>query len=340
MRILVTGGTGFVGARSVAELVRAGHEVRLLVRSPERITPALKPFGIESIDRVVGDIRDVESIDRALRGQEAVLHAAAMFSYDVRQGKRIRETNAAGARNILGAAARRGLDPIVHVSSIVALISDDTRWISGDGPVGNPRGPYAQSKADSERVARELQASGAPIVITYPGLVLGPDPHFGEAGQLLAGILKGQLRIAPAGGGFMVDVGDVARVHAAVMAGGKVSRRYIVPGEYRSTPELVGLLGQITGRRLRVTPAPAFVLLPLGRMADLAQRVLPFRMPVGYEMIWSATRAVRADDGPAREELGVVPGPQRDVLVATIRLLLEQGRITPTQAGAVAAMDP
>jgi dihydroflavonol-4-reductase len=337
MRILVTGGTGFVGARSVAELVRAGHDVRLLVRSPEKIASALKPFGIDEIDHVAGDIRDSESVERALRGQEAVLHAAAMFSYDVRQGARIRETNAEGARNVLGTAARLGLNPIVHVSSTVSLISRKNGRISGDTPVGNPRGAYARSKADSERIARELQNAGAPVAITYPGLVLGPDPHFGEASQLVASVLKGQMRIAPAGGGFMVDVGDVARVHAAVIEGRKAPRRFIVPGEYLSTPDLVDTLRNITGRRIKVTPAPAFVLLPLGRLADLAQRILPFRMPVGYEVIWAATRGVRADDKPAREKLGVVPGPLRDALVATIRLLVEQGRITPAQAGAVAA---
>jgi uncharacterized protein YbjT (DUF2867 family) len=62
MRVLVTGGTGFVGSHTVAAAVRAGHDVRLLVRRPERVDPALAPFGIHAADIVTGDVLDAGSV--------------------------------------------------------------------------------------------------------------------------------------------------------------------------------------------------------------------------------------------------------------------------------------
>ena len=75
MRVLVTGGTGFVGSHTVAALIENGHDVRLLVRSPDRIAPALEPLGVGKVDSIVGDITDANAGERAMKGCEAVRHA-------------------------------------------------------------------------------------------------------------------------------------------------------------------------------------------------------------------------------------------------------------------------
>src|SRR5437879_13216479 len=77
MRVLLTGGTGYVGSHAAAALVRSGHEVRLLVRSPDRVATSLGPLGVSVPDVAVGDITDVGSIDAALAGCDAVVHAAS-----------------------------------------------------------------------------------------------------------------------------------------------------------------------------------------------------------------------------------------------------------------------
>jgi dihydroflavonol-4-reductase len=77
MRVLVTGGTGFVGRHTVAALVGHGHRVRLLVRAPERIAPALDPLGITQVEVVVGDVTNPAAVQQAMGGCDAVVHAAS-----------------------------------------------------------------------------------------------------------------------------------------------------------------------------------------------------------------------------------------------------------------------
>ena len=122
MKVMVTGGTGFVGSHTVAELVRAGHDVKLLVRDPSRVRKALEPLGVGEVESVIGDVTDKESVERALDDCDAVIHCASVYSLDPRAADVIKKTNVAGTDLVIGAAHKRGLDPIVHVSSIVALI--------------------------------------------------------------------------------------------------------------------------------------------------------------------------------------------------------------------------
>jgi dihydroflavonol-4-reductase len=124
---------------------------------------------------------------------EAVVHAGSVFSLDSRDARRIRQVNARGTDLVLGVAHRAGLDPIVYVSSIAALLQPNGQTLTPDSPIGRPPGPYLGAKADAERVARRYQEAGAPVVITYPGGCLGPhDPYLGHQLRQARNILKGR----------------------------------------------------------------------------------------------------------------------------------------------------
>ena len=168
MRVLVTGGTGFVGSHTVAALVEGGHQVRLLVRNPRRVTAALTPLGLQgaNLDTMVGDVTDPAAVDQAVRDCEAVVHAGSVYSLDSRDARRIRQVNVRSTDLVLGTAHRAGLDPIVYVSSTGALLQPNGQTLTPDSPVGRPPGPYFGSKAEAERVARRYQEAGAPVVIT------------------------------------------------------------------------------------------------------------------------------------------------------------------------------
>lgn len=334
MRVLVTGGTGFVGSHTVAALLSAGHEIRLLVRKPERIRAALEPLGIsEPIDYVVGDVTDPESMKRAVQGCQAVLHAAAVYNLDSRAAKVTKDTNAPGTRVVLEAAVAHGCDPVVYVSTTLALLRRGVT-ATPDSPLSTVRGGYIASKADAERVARNLQDEGAPVTIVQPGGVVGAnDPHLSGEMRRLRDVLKGRYPFFPSGGYHIVDVRSVARTHAAVMTPGGGPRRYIVPGHRLDGRTLFGTLRAVTGRRLPYLTQPAAVMLPVTWAASAAQRILPFRVPAEYEAALVLYNNTACDDSRAREELGIHPPPLVETFRDAVRWLYQAGHISNRQAG-------
>jgi nucleoside-diphosphate-sugar epimerase len=338
MFVLVTGGTGYVGSNAIVALVAAGHRVRVLARSPERVAPALAPLGVDRVESTIGDVTDPGAVELALEGCDAVLHAASVFSMDARMADEMRAVNVRGTDLVLGIAQRLGLDPIVHVSSELALLPpSEGQVLTANSPVRQPNWPYSRSKADSELVAREYQARGAPVVSVMPAAVWGPhDPHMGEGATLAANVLKNRYPIVMRGGMQIADVRDVAAVLAAVMEPGRGPRSHMVAGRYISLPDLIRALADLTGRRLRFVTFPRWFLAAFGRAADVAQRRLNTPLPWQGEAIWVMNCAGRCDDSTTRDEFGLEPRPLSETFADTVRWLLETGRITPREAGRLA----
>ena len=311
MRILVTGGTGFVGAHSVKALLDAGHEVKLMVRDPARIAPALEPLGItDPLEYAVADVTDGAAVAAALEDCDAVLHAASVYTMDSRRNREIRDTNLAGAQAVLGKAVELGLDPIVHVSSVVALIPPATPVLNEESEPGAKGPPYAASKQAQERYARELQAQGAPVVITYPGSVWGPhDPYDGESTRLARDFVRGQIPFRPRAGLPFVDVRDVAAAHARLFEPGKGPRRYILGGTYLTIPELAMLVDKVSEKRHRGMAIPTALAHSAGLFMSATQRITPFRLPLDSTSTWVLRQNARADNSRAQSELGVTLRP-------------------------------
>jgi nucleoside-diphosphate-sugar epimerase len=327
-----------VGSHAIAALARAGHGIRVLARSPDRVPAALTPLGVGQVETVRGDVTDPVAVERALVGADAVLHAASVFSMDARRGDEMRSVNVRGTDIVLGAAHRLGLDPIVYVSSELALLPPaEGEVLTPDSPVKQPSWPYCRSKADSELVARRYQEQGAPVVSVMPAGVWGPhDPHFGEGVTRATNVLKNRYPIVMRGGMHIADVRDVAAVLAAVMIQGQGPRSYLVAGHYISFPDLIRTLADLSGRRIRFAIFPAWFLAAFGRMADFVQRRVSTRLPWDAEGIWVLNCAARCDDSKTRSELGLEPRPLRETLADTVRWLIEVGRVSPREAGRLA----
>jgi dihydroflavonol-4-reductase len=338
LRVLVTGGTGYVGAHSIAALARAGHRIRVLARAPERIPAALEPLGVDRVEATIGDVTEPAAVERALEGCDAVLHAASVFSMDARKADAINAVNVRGTDIVLGAAHRLGLDPIVYVSSEVALLPPAPgEVLTPDSPVKRPPGPYCRSKADAELVARKYQALGAPVVSVMPAAVWGPhDPHLGEGATMATNVLRNLYPVVMPGGMHIADVRDVAAVLAAVMQPDRGPRSYMVTGHYVTMPDIIRTLGELSGGRLRFVILPAWSLAAFGRMADLVQRRLRTRLPWSGESIWIMNCNARCDDSRTWKEFQLEPRPLRETFVDTVRWLVETGHLSRRQAGRLA----
>lgn len=336
MRVLVTGGTGFVGAHAVAALRARGHAVRLLARDPARVRPALAPVGVEAaaVETARGDVLDPDAVTQALSGCDAVLHAAAVFTYDARRVEALRATNTRATELVLGAAHRLRLDPVVHVSSYAALLPPSGPVLGPDEALKTPAAAYPASKAASERVARALQAAGAPVTIVQPGSVWGPhDPHFGESARLAVSLLRGLVPVRPRGGLPLVDVRDLAQTVSAAVEAGRGPRRYLVGGRFVTLRALASGLSELTGRPIRGVDVPAGVLLPGLRALDRLQRRAPLRLPAHFGGAWVLAAGAPTDDRRAEAELGFRPRPLAETLADTLRSLVRAGRLPARLAG-------
>ena len=318
-------------------LVDAGHEVRLLVRAPERIAPALAPLGVNAVDHVVGDATDAGAVGRALDGCDAVLHAANVYKLDSRAAREMLHVNPRSTQIVLRTALERGLDPIVHVSTCAALVPTDRLVLDRDASLGSPPGAYSRSKVAAERIARDLQAEGAPVVITWPGGVIGPhDPRGSDFVTTARDVIRGLIPMHPPGATPCVDVRDVAAVHAALFEPGRGPRRYIAAADVVSIDDLAAVARRVTGRRIPGVPIPAAMGLASGRAADALQRMLPVRLPINFEGPWLVANGRPVDPSATIAELGVSFRPLEESIADTYRWLWQAGLISRRQAGRLA----
>ncbi|MFT4201033.1 NAD-dependent epimerase/dehydratase family protein [Gordonia sp. (in: high G+C Gram-positive bacteria)] len=317
---MITGATGFVGGWTARALAERGHDLRFLVRNPDKLHRATTALGIDG-DVVVGDITDAATVRRALDGCEAVVHTAAEVALqgaDEAAERALVERNLEGARNVIGGATTAGAASIVHVSSCVVL------WPPGSTVLRDPRAPleesvgvYGHAKTAVERYVRGLQDGGAPISITYPVGVIGPgiDGYVGEAGEGMHTLLRAGV-VGRTAGLTLVDVRDLADLHARLVEPGVAPRRVIAGGHRITGPRLATALTEASGQRVRYWPIPNSVMIGVGKLADRYRD----RVPDGLEQISdSAVRYLLHPPVPvndAAEELGVSFRPVENSLAS------------------------
>jgi dihydroflavonol-4-reductase len=329
MKVLITGGTGFVGAWTAKAVQDAGHHVRFLVRNPDRLDTSAAQIGVDVGDRIVGDIADSDSTAAALDGCDAAIHCAAMVSTDPTRSEEMLRTNLDGARNVLGGAAAAKLDPIVHVSSFSALFRPGLPMLHADLPVVGGSDGYGKSKAIVEAYARGLQDAGAPVNISYPGMVLGPPAgdQFGEAAEGVEAAIKMRGVPGRSAAWIVVDVRDLAALHVALLQPGQGPRRYMAGGRRVAVDRLASLLSTAAGRKLVAFPVPDVGLRALGSLFDVIGDYLPFETPINSAAMQYYTQMPPSDDTPAERDLGVTQRDAAQTLADTVDGLRGVGRI-------------
>ena len=314
--------------------------MRLLVRSPARIAPALAPHGLNHVDHVVGDVTDTASVERALEGCDAVVHSANVYTLDPRRAEEMRDVNPRGTANVLRAAHERGMDPIVHVSSNAALMPSPDRPLTPESPLGDPPGAYSQSKVEAERIARAPPDRGRARRDRQSGRAAGAArPPHRRLHRRGARRLRGRLPFVVAGTTPMVDVRDVATVTAALMQPGRGPRRYMASAGYVTMRDFATEASQLTRRRIPAVALPGRPILAVGRGADWVQRRLGVRLPLNYEGPWFMVYGAKVDVSATERDLGVSFRSPAETLGDTYRWLCDAGLVSRRQAGALAPPD-
>lgn len=323
MRIAVTGGTGYVGAHIVRGLLAAGHQVKLLVEpnwQNETLLAGLNELG--SLELLRGDLRSADIVDELLDGCDAVLHAAGVVGTDDSRAELMWDINAYASERIMRRGVELDLDPIVMVSSYAALFPPPGPVIGPDTPPAESRSAYGKTKAYADRVARELQAQGHPVVVSYPSSVVGPAWHTppGITEQGFEPIVK--FGVAPGlknAGMQMIDVRDVADAHVAMMRPGAGPHRYICGGQMLAFNEMIDAIERGRGRKVRRIPLTGNMFRVIGRVSDFLGAVLPLGSGFSYEAAQLMTAAIPTDDSATLSDLGLTWHSPAEAMVASIR---------------------
>ncbi|HUQ43141.1 MAG TPA: NAD-dependent epimerase/dehydratase family protein [Candidatus Limnocylindria bacterium] len=333
MKVVITGGAGFVGRAAVRALVEAGHRVRVVSRDA---WPSGSLFDRLGVEVVTGDAGEASVIDAALAGQEALVQAAATYRYDRKAGSSM-GNNAPLARTILEAAQRNGTARVVDISSIVVFALGHSP-VNEDTPLGGPgvtgwSDPYLRSKVEAERVGRELEAGGLPRVTLHPGTVIGPeDTAMGTSSGFVTNLLRGGPTVdsrAP-----WVDVRDVAR--AIVLALDQPSgTRFCLTSGVVSHREVGPLIDELTG----LHPKRSFLSAGMTRMVARVNDAFGGRLsplPDRGAIDWLLDNAAAVDTTRATRDLGLTFRPLRETLADTIRWWAEHDAIDRKLAGELA----
>ena len=291
MKVYLSGATGFVGSHVARELREQGAEVR-----DERV-----------------DLLDSGALERVIEGCDAVVHVAALYSYDAPELE-FERVNVEGTRTILAAALAKGVRRFLHTSTAGTCgpVPGAIATEEDEPPEWELTVPYKRTKLESERLAL---AAGA--VVVNPTTPVGEgDGKPTPTGQMIEDVASGRIRGYVATTGLnVVDVRDVARGHALALEKGEPRERYLLGGVNLRLDELFAVVADLAGRPrpgLRV-PYPFAVAAAKAGLAN-AEEVKLARIP----MYFSSEKA--------RSRLGYEPGPVEPALArATAEALTRKG---------------
>ena len=267
MKKLVTGATGFIGSAIARELIRDGEEVKVLIRK----TSDTRNIDKLDVEIAYGDIRDIDSMKKALKDCDTLYLTAAYFAHWAPDPKLLYEVNAGGTKASLTAALEAGVEKVVYTSTNNAIAA------SGPVPANEEkvfnyweaRDHYSMSKYIAENEARIFVTRGLPVVMVNPTLVIGindikPTP----SGQMIIDVVKQKMPGYIDGGINIIDVEDVARGHILAAKKGRVGERYLLGNRNITVHDYLTLIAKIAGVKSPSIKLPYHLALAFGHLFE------------------------------------------------------------------------
>jgi nucleoside-diphosphate-sugar epimerase len=270
IKILVTGGSGFIGAYIIKELVEKGYAVRAIRHSSN--APFFIPAHInEKVEWVPGDVLDVVSLHEAMDGVDAVIHSAAKVSFNDNDRSSLYKINIDGTANVVNMALENNIKRFVHISSVAAIgrtvtgktINEEKKWLPG-----KMHTTYAISKYHAELHVWRGAAEGLDMVIVNPSTVLG----YGDWNMSSCAIFKSVFKEFPwytKGINGFVAVADVAKAAVLLMESNQSHERFIVNGDNWTFQQLFNTIADGFGKKHPHKEATPFVGKLAWRMEKL-----------------------------------------------------------------------
>ncbi len=307
MKMFITGGTGFIGARLAEKLIEKDHELVMLARNPSMISFA----GNKKVTVIKGDISDREALRKGMESCNWVFHMAAYAKPSFKDPSDVISVNIDGTVNVFEAALRSGVSKVVFTST------GGTMSYSRDGkPVDEEtnKNPelhtlYEKTKAEGEKIAADYLSKGLEVVIVNPTRVYGPGrlSESNSVTRIIKLYISGKWRIIPGDGrsvGNYVYVDDVAEGHILAAMKGRGGERYILGGENHSFNSLFDTIGEAAGKKRILLKLPAGLMKAIAGILSFFSRVFGVSVPITGDFVEKYLRDWIITSEKAERELG------------------------------------
>lgn len=318
----ITGANGFIGSHLLRSAVLRGLRPVALLQKGTSLAPIADLEG--RIDAVFGDVLDPASLDGFVARCTAVIHLAGLNRYWVRDPSAFHAVNVLGARNVIDACLRRGVQKLVHVSSCITLGASDTVALRDESSPYNLtfRFLYAETKrAGEEAVKLAVREHGLPAVIVNPASAIG-EGDFGPTpiGRPIRDIARGRWPVYVAGGACFIDVHDVVRGLWLALERGRPGGQYLLPGENLTNRRFMTIVSELAGLPAPRVRLPGALLASAGAAMEWAADHLTRRdPPLTLGMAGLIGKYLFFDGRRAAAELGFRAGPVAPAIERCIR---------------------
>jgi dihydroflavonol-4-reductase len=307
---LVTGASGFLGWHVARVLIERGDRVRALCRTSSEIREL-------DVERFTGDLRDPESLTRAVAGCELVFHVAADYRLWSRHPEELYQSNVDGTRNLLDAAAHAGVERIVYTSTVGCIGMPQNSLGDEDTPVSitDMAGHYKRSKWLAEQIALEKARAGLPVVIVNPTAPVGdhdwkPTP----TGKIILDFLRDKLPAFVDTGLNLVDARDTAVGHLLAAEHGRTGERYILGSENLTLQQILERLALIANKPAPATKVPYALAYAAGVITTAWANITGREPMAPLEGVRMARKKMFVTHAKAARDLGFSPAPAEAAL--------------------------
>jgi dihydroflavonol-4-reductase len=323
-KVLITGGTGFLGSHLVRQLVESGAKnLRVLTTG----APAwLGELGVETIE---GSITNAEDVRRAVEGVAEIYHLAGRVSRDDGAARAMYSVHVDGTRLLCDAASAAGVEAIVMASTSGTIAvrekGEETPDERGSVPLDIiGRWPYYASKLYQERTALErFDGRGRRLVILNPSLLLGPGDERLSSTKVVLDFLARKISAVPSGGLSFVDVRDAAAVFPNAMKNGRHGERYLLGGANWTFEKFLGRLERLTNVRAPRLSLPSKLAVAGSQIIHAFYKQWDKAPPVEPAAVEMAEYFWYLDSSKAERELGFSPRDPGETLLDTVKYLRE-----------------
>ncbi len=305
MKVLVTGGNGFLGSTLARNLVDKGYGVRILHRKTSDMQ-LLHGLAYES---ALGDVTDLDSVDRACGDIDFVFHVAALISYSPREYQKMYDVNVGGTENIIKAILKNKVKRLIHTSSVAAVGAsfDETplneKSIYNMGQFGF--GYYDTKKEAEDLIGQYIKTTDLDAVILNPSLMYGPGDFLKSSRSTQLKVAAGKIPFYSYGGINAIDVGDAVEGHIRAIEKGKRGERYILGGENLTIKALFAWIAGFDGHRAPWIPLPDLVMRSASKVTGLISQI-GLKSNLSSDSLYISSMFHWYDTSKATKELGLV----------------------------------